>query len=221
MAWGVIVVGAVSAGVSLYSGWRNRKAAEEQADVAKAERDAQQEKLDTAMSQYKSQTFKNPYANMENVYEDLTVNQQQAQFEKRMVQQQQANIMQDLRGAAGGSGIASLAQTLANQSQLASQRASASIGQQEAANQRLAARGAASIQNLERQGSQWAQQAQADQQATILGMQMGVATGANTAVAQAQANQMQAQIAQQQGIADTISSVGPTAAEAISTAISG
>ena len=221
MAWGVIIVGAVSAGATLYTGWRNRKAAKEQADVAKAERDAQQEKLDTAMSQYKAQTFKNPYANMENVYEDLTVNQQQAQFEKRMVQQQQANIMQDLKGAAGGSGVAALAQTLASQSQLASQRISASIGQQEASNQRLAAKGAASIQNLERQGAQWVQQAEADQQATILGMQMGVTTGANTALAQAQANQMQAQIAQQQGIADTISSLGPTAAENISTAISG
>ena len=33
----------------------------------------------------------------------MTVNQQQAQFEKQMQQQQQANIMQGLKGAAGGS----------------------------------------------------------------------------------------------------------------------
>ena len=44
--------------------------------------------------------------------------------------------MQGLRGAAGGSGIAGLAQALANQGQLQTQRISASIGQQEAANQK-------------------------------------------------------------------------------------
>ena len=78
---------------------------------------------------------KNKYANIqtefENVYEDMTVNQQQAQFEKQMAQQQQANIMQQMSGAAGGSGIAGLAQAMANQGQLQAQRASASIGMQE------------------------------------------------------------------------------------------
>jgi hypothetical protein len=63
-----------------------------------------------------------------------------------MAQQQQANIMQDLRGAAGGSGIAGLAQAMANQGALQAQQASASIGQQEAANQQLMAQGAERIQ---------------------------------------------------------------------------
>ena len=59
--------------------------------------------------------------------------------------------MQGLRGAAGGSGIAALAQQMANQGQLATQQASASIGQQEAANQRAMAQGAAGVQQMERQ----------------------------------------------------------------------
>jgi hypothetical protein len=94
----------------------------------------------------------NPYANMENVMEDLTVNQQQAQFEKQMGQQQQANIMQQMGGAAGGSGIAGLAQAMANQGSIQAQRASASIGQQEAANQAKRAQMAGKLQTMERQG---------------------------------------------------------------------
>ena len=95
----------------------------------------------------------NPYANMENVYEDLTINQQQAQFERQMAQQSQANVMQGLRGAAGGSGVAGLAQALSNQGAMQAQRASASIGQQEAANQKLAAQQAGQLQSMERQGA--------------------------------------------------------------------
>ena len=52
----------------------------------------------------------------------------------------QANIMSDLSGAAGGSGIAALAQSMANQGSLQAQKASASIGAQEAANTKLAAK---------------------------------------------------------------------------------
>tara|TARA_R100001510_G_C7652512_1_gene210358 strand:- start:666 stop:1310 length:645 start_codon:yes stop_codon:yes gene_type:complete len=94
----------------------------------------------------------NPYANMQNTMEDLTVNQQQAQFEAQQGQQQRSNIMQNMQGAAGSSGIAGLAQAMANQGQLATQRASASIGQQESANQKAAADQAGQLQKMERQG---------------------------------------------------------------------
>ena len=97
--------------------------------------------------------LQNPYGNIqtefENTFEDLTVNQQQAQFMAQQGAQQRSNIMESMRGAAGGSGIAALAQTMANQGQLATQQASASIGQQEARNQALAARGAAREQSME------------------------------------------------------------------------
>jgi len=94
----------------------------------------------------------NPYANMQNTMEDLTVNQQQAQFEAQQGQQQRANIMSNMAGAAGSSGVAGLAQAMANQGQMATQRASASIGQQEAANQAKQAQMAGSLQKMERQG---------------------------------------------------------------------
>ena len=99
----------------------------------------------------------NQYANLENTYEDLTVNQQQAQFERRMNQQQQADTLQGLSAAAGGSGIAGLAQAMANQGQIAAQRASASIGTQESRNNMLRAQEASRLQMAERGGEVQAQ----------------------------------------------------------------
>ena len=63
--------------------------------------------------------------------------------------------------------------------------------------------------------AQWQQQAEMDRQATLLGMQMGEATGANQALMQAQANQMNAQIAEQQITADMFSTLGKTASTAL------
>ena len=80
--------------------------------------------------------MKNQYEDMDNPFEDLTVNTQQAEFEAQQNQQMQANIMSQMQGAAGGSGIAALAQQMATQGQLQAQQASASIGAQEAANKR-------------------------------------------------------------------------------------
>ena len=155
--------------------------------------------------------FENPFSNMENVYEDLTVNQQQAQFQAQQGSQQRADIMQNMRGAAGGSGIAGLAQMLANQGQLQTQQISASIGAQESQNQIAAAKGAGAVQIAERQGDQWVQQAEMDRQATLLGMQMAQTTGANQAYQQSQANQMNAEIAQTQAWVDGASGVASTA----------
>ena len=97
---------------------------------------------------------KNPYADMENVYEDQTVNLKQAEFEKEQSQQSMANIMQNMQGAAGGSGIAGLAQVLANQGVKQAQQASASIGQQEQANQARARGEAGRLQQLDVEGEQ-------------------------------------------------------------------
>ena len=82
---------------------------------------------------------KNAFEDMENAFEDLTVNTQQADFEAQQNAQNQANIMASMSGAAGGSGIAALAQSMANAGSLQAQKASASIGSQEAENQKKAA----------------------------------------------------------------------------------
>lgn len=233
MAMGVIAVvsgvAAVGSGIAgMVGAAKNRRAADAMAAEAKTERDAQQKLLDKEKAEYEAMEFKNPfermenvYANLENPYEDLTVNQQQAQFQAQQGAQQRANIMQNLRGAAGGSGIAGLAQAMANQGQLATQQISASIGQQESRNQalraqgaaqniQLEAQGAAAVQTAQRQGEQWVQQQEIGRQSTLLGMQMGQTAGAEQAYATAQANQMQAQIAQTQAGVDAFGNIAKT-----------
>ena len=132
IAVGSAVIGGIA---SIYASNVNAGIAERAATDAKLERDKQQRILDAQKREYKAMKFENVYENMENVYEDLTINQQQAEFQAQQGAQQRANIMQNLRGAAGGSGIAGLAQMLANQGQLQTQQISASIGMQESRNQ--------------------------------------------------------------------------------------
>ena len=94
---------------------------------------------DKQLAALESQDISNPYANQQNVYEDLTVNTQEADMLAAQQQQALANTLDNMQGAAGGSGIAALAQSMANQQSTNLQRATASIGQQEQANQLKAA----------------------------------------------------------------------------------
>ena len=98
------------------------------------EQKAAEAELKQRRQEYETFDFKDPTAQMTNPFEDLTVNQQQAQFESQQQQQALAGTLSGLQGAAGGSGIASLAQTLAQQQSQNLQRSSASIGQQESRN---------------------------------------------------------------------------------------
>ena len=77
--------------------------------------------------------LQNPYA--ENLYEDLGVNMQSADFLREQQQQSQANLMQQLRGVAGGSGVAGLAQSMSNIASGQARQASLDIARQERANE--------------------------------------------------------------------------------------
>ena len=135
----------------------------------------------TQMGKYEAQQFTNPYAKMENTMEDLTINQKQAQFEAQQTQQSQANILNAMAGS--GSFNAGNVQALANQAQLGAQKASASIGQQEASNRKLAAQEASRLQQLSAKGDFAVQQMRADKQATQLGMSMQQVANAQEAIA--------------------------------------
>ena len=148
------VAGGIGGIIQGLVGRKKRRAAQRKAKKEYEKQRALYQALDTSNL---AAGFGNAFQNMENTYEDMTVNQQQAQFMAQQNQQSQANTMQALRGAAGGSGIAGLAQIIANQSQLATQKASASIGLQEAQNQKFAAQGAAQNQMAERKGEYQAQ----------------------------------------------------------------
>ena len=148
-----------------------------------AEQEAARAEMEKNKKAYEQIDTSNTYANLENKYEDITVNKQQADFEAQQNQQNQANIMSQLSGAAGGSGIAALAQSMANQGQLASQKAAASIGAQEAKNQQLIAGEASKNQQLEAGGAAVAQQRKMDVAGTMLGMSQQRSAGADAAIA--------------------------------------
>ena len=152
----------------------------------------QQVELDKQKDVYRSMEFTNPYEDMGSFYEDLTVNQDQANFEREMFQQSQANTMQGLRGAAGSSGIAGLAQAMANQGQQAARQTSLSIGQQERANEMAKLQEAKQNDMQFRAGEAGVEEKEMNRQSTLLGMQMGQLSGANSAVMQSQQNQMAA-----------------------------
>ena len=207
---------------------KNREQMQQQSDEALAFQREQQALLEKQKQAYRDIEFENPYediqnpyanmenpyANMENTMEDLTINQQQAQFIAQQGAQQRANILESLRGSAGASGIAGLAQALANQGRLQAQQASASIAQQEQRNLALQAQEASRLQTLEAQGAfavdrmqrqadaaadmafrggeAMVQEAEMSRQATLLGMAYGGAAGANQSVQQTYANQLYA-----------------------------
>lgn len=199
----------VGKGLKFIGGLFGRRKARRKARAAEARELERRKEMERLKDAYSNISTTNPFLNMqnqfvgarnvyadaENVMEDLTVNQQQAQFESQQFAQSQANILSSLRESAGGSGIASLAQSLAQQGRLRAQQASASIGKQEAANQRLAAQEAsrlqvrelaegsriqdmqlrekARIQDMERRGELLSRQQQRDQTGTLLGMAQG------------------------------------------------
>ena len=171
-------MGIAQAGASILGGlFGSKKRRREQREARTA--------MEAARERYMEQEYTNPYANLENPYEDLTVNQQQAQFEAQQQAQSRADILGGLRETAGGAGVAGLAQAMANQSALGAQRISASIGQQEAANQKLRGQGALATQRLERYGEGIRQGKEEARIETLYGMDMGRLTAANQARQQA------------------------------------
>jgi len=125
-------------------------------------------RLAEAREAYNAIEFTNPYegvtnpyegvtsqfTGMENVYEEPQVDTRAADFMREQSQQQQANIMQNLKGTAGASGVAGLAQSLSNIGTQQARQASMDIARQERQSE-MARRGEAGrIDMLQRQDAQ-------------------------------------------------------------------
>ena len=134
------------------------------------EQKAAKKELAQRKQAYESFQFQNPYANMQNTFEDVTVNQQAAQFQAQQQQQGLANVMGGLQQAAGGSGIAALAQTLAQQQSTNLQSSAADIASQEQQLKMQQAGEASRIQNLQAQGMAEKQQFELGRTETLLDM---------------------------------------------------
>ena len=191
-----IMAGSALMGVSNAS--KMRRQAKRQADQALQERQEQQARVDEEVANYRAMKFTNPYANMENPFEDLRVATGAAEFQAEQGAQQRADILASLRGAAGTTGIAGLAQSLANQGQLQARQISADLQKQEVANELMAAKGASMVDMQQRAGEAMVQQAESGRQATILGMQLGQSAGANLNYQQSLLNQRKARTAANQ-----------------------
>lgn len=167
---GSAVGGLVGIGAGIFgSGARKREQREAQAEYGRAK--ARFNNLDTS----------NIYANQQNMYEDSTVNLKEAEFTKQQQQQNLAGTMGSMKQAAGGSGIAALAQAIANQGSMDAQTASASIGAQEAANQSNFQAAATNIQSQKLAGEEASREAEKDKTSTLMGMSQNRLGAANAA----------------------------------------
>lgn len=146
--------------VGSFIGGRKRRKEQKAATAELAMRKQKYEQLDTS----------NPYANITNPYANLTVNTQAADFAAQQNAQGAANIMSSMASAAGGGGIAALAQSMANSQAQQAQQASASIAQQEQRNQMAAAQGEQSKQSMQAQGEMQSRRMEENKVSTLLGM---------------------------------------------------
>jgi hypothetical protein len=120
------------------------KARRKEAKAAAAQYEVQRQQLmDT--------TFTNPFANLENTAEDLTVNQQASQFQ---AQQADAALAQGLDAIVASGGGGGGAQAIAAAALASKQGISADLAGQETRNQAMRAQQAARNQGLEAQGEE-------------------------------------------------------------------
>lgn len=112
-------------------------------------------------------TFENKFSGLENVYEDLTVNQQAAQFQ---AQQTDAALAQSLQTAAMVGGGAGGAQAIAQAALASKQGISNTIAEQEQKNQILRAQEEAKLQFREATAADDMQLRQYDRSQQLLNM---------------------------------------------------
>ena len=135
---------------------------------------------------YRNTEITNPYENLQNTAEDLTVNTQEADFQRDAMQQQQANMMSSMEQA--GSFDAGNIQAMMGAASQSARQASASIGAQESANQKMAAQQASSNQMATAQGEAQRQANQADMNANLMAMSREDAANAQASVDQSTAD---------------------------------
>ena len=166
--------GVVSGLTGIASGIIGSKGRKEEQAAAQAEFNRNKARMEGADTS-------NLNKNMENTMEDLTVNTQAAEFQAQQQAGGFANTMDKLSSAAGGSGIAALAQSMAGAQSNAAQAASADIGRQEASNQRAERQMAGQLQQQEIQGEYASRAAEKDKVDTMFGMSQQRLGAANEA----------------------------------------
>ena len=195
---GTAIVGAGIGIAKAFSGAKDKRRAEREQAASQAELAKQKAAFSNLDTSNPFTGMTNQFAGQENTMEDLTINQKGMELQNQQGQQQRANILDQMKGSAGGSGVAALAQQMANSGQLASQQSAKTIGDQEAANQKATvgeasrlqtqeAQGATNLQNKMGEGEMYSRDAKSDQVSTLLGMEQSNVAGAKERVASADA----------------------------------
>ena len=126
----------------------------------------------------------------ENIYEELEVDTEAADYAREQFQEQQAGIMQGLRGMAGASGIAGLAQSLSGQAAKQARETQLTIGQQLQQNRKMQMQEQARFNAQQRQiqlaNMEGARQFEIDKMSTLLGVTGQRIAGAQGAIANRQ-----------------------------------
>jgi len=149
-----------------------------------------QRKFEERLDAYEESQFKpldEDALKQENVMEELEVDTQAQDYAREQFQQQQANIMAGMRGVAGGSGIAGLAQALSNQAKQQARETQVSISEQLRANRAMERQEAARLKSQERAvtlaNMQGANQFEIDKMTTLIGVAGEQVKGARQAIA--------------------------------------
>ena len=178
------VVIAAAAGFLLGGGGR-RRGGSLQRKLAESQR-----KFEERLDAYEESQFKpldEDALKQENVMEELEVDTQAQDYAREQFQQQQANIMAGMRGVAGGSGIAGLAQALSNQAKQQARETQISISEQLRANRAMERQEAARLKAQERAvtlaNMQGANQFEIDKMTTLIGVAGEQVKGARQAIA--------------------------------------
>lgn len=150
----------------------------------KAEEQAAQVEFDKAKAALLNRDISDPTKNLENQYEDLTVSTKADEMRVAGQQQALANTLGSMKSAAGGSGIAALAQSIAGQQSQNISSGLANLQSREAALAGTKAQAADSFQKTKMQGDLMQRQMQqelATDQFQMAGQRLGAAKAARAA----------------------------------------
>jgi len=145
---------ALQVGKGIYNTFQGAK----QRRDARTEAQEYEDDFNKRLGEYESEEYINPYAGMQNVYEDMTIDQRAAEFQQNQLAQQQADTLQSLRGARGSAGAAALASAMSIQGAKQARKTAADIGKQEQLIQKAQLGEAARIQGLQLKGEDMVRQ---------------------------------------------------------------
>ena len=166
----------VGGAIDYFGNRKIKKEAEEKGRIA-------QQEADTRLQAYKDKEFINPYENMQNVYEDATIDQRAAEFQRDAAAQSQADTLAALQAGGGtGAGTAALATAMSRQGAQQAQAAAANIGAQERQNQQMALAETRRLQDLNIAGQEQVRRQEEQREIDLYGLSAGIAsTEANIA----------------------------------------